>query len=197
MRLQATRTSQSRGKDQGLCCIAAVTRGRPFMEIIRTKYLKLSNADYARLEALRAGRSWAEFIATIEGCQNKTCRNPLPLPFMKNVKALNLNFSEVCLVCHSRSNLPEKLIEIDYAEWLFTTFKDIFDFAGLDLEGVRARLTALNMRQVVPACPVCHSYEGKVRPEDVLWDVLYYTPALSDESPAPVFKLKKLEPNKK
>ena len=134
------------------------------MEIIRTKYLKLSNADYVRIETLRAGRSWEEFIATIEGCQNKTCRNPLPLPFMENVKALNLNFSEVCLVCRSRSNLPEKLIEIDYAEWLFTAFKDVFDFAGLDLEGVRVRLTALNMRQVVPACPVCHSYGGNERP---------------------------------
>ena len=150
-----------------------------------------------RLEALRAGRSWEEFISEIEERLNKTCRNPLPLPFMKNVKALHLNFNEVCLVCRRRSNLPEKLIEIDYAEWSYTTFKDIFDFAGLDLAGVRARLIALNMRQVVLACPICHSYGGNERPEDVLWAVLYYTPSLSDESRAPVFKLKKLEPNKK
>jgi hypothetical protein len=167
------------------------------MKTERNRYLKLPADIYERLEALRAGKDWSEFIATIEARLNKTCRNPLPLPFMENVKALNLDFSQVCLQCRRRSNLPEKLIDTNYGEWLFTAFKDVFDFAGLDLAGVRMRLTALNMRQVVLACPICHSYEGNERSEDVLWNVLYYTPSLSDESPAPVFKLKKLEPNKK
>ena len=165
------------------------------MEEAKEKYKKLSlpSAAADKLEALRAGRSWEEFIATIEGCQNKTCRNPLRIQFMKNVKALDLDFSQVCLQCRSRSNLPEKLIEIDYAEWLFTTFKDVFDFAGLDLAGVCERLAALNMQQVVPACPVCHSYAGRQRPEDVLWNILYYTSSPSDESPVLPFKLEKLE----
>ena len=167
------------------------------MEKIAIRRLSMPAELAKRLEALRDGKDWSEFIATIEERLNKTNRNPLPLPFMENVKALNLDFSQVCLQCRRRSNLPEKLIEIDYAEWLFTTFKDIFDFAGLDLAGVRARLIALNMRQVVLACPICHSYGGNERPEDVLWNVLYYTPSLSDESPTPVFKLEKLGANKK
>ena len=167
------------------------------MEKIAIRRLSMPAELAERLEALRDGKDWSEFISEIEARLNKTCRNPLPLPFMKNVKALNLDFSQVCLQCRRRSNLPEELIEVDYGAWLFTTFKDVFDFAGLDLAGVRMRLTALNMRQVVLACPICHSYEGNEWSEDVLWNVLYYTPSLSDESPAPVFKLKKLEPNKK
>ena len=44
---------------------------------------------------------------------------------------------------------------------------------------------ALEMPQVVPSCPLCHSYKGLERPEDVLWDVLYHNPAQVDELPEP------------
>ena len=142
------------------------------------KILKLPAEAADTLESLRAGRDWGKFIDQIEERLNKTSRNPLPLPFMENVEALNLDFNEVCLVCRSRSNLPEKLIEIDYVGLLFTTFKDIFSFAGLDLAAVRERLAALSIQPVAAACPICHSYCGTERPEDVLWDILYYKPIL-------------------
>lgn len=152
-----------------------------------------------RLEALRAGRSWEEFISEIEERLEKPGRGKLAIYFEKNLTAMNLNRDQVCQICKRHTTMPQVLKEVDYPYLLYSKFEDLFKSANMSLDDVREFFVSQNLKQTTTACSFCQAYEGQIPATDILWNILNFYKPLGNElaEPAMPFKLENLKPNKK
>jgi hypothetical protein len=139
-------------------------------EIKEEKYKRLSlPAEVAaRLEALRDGMAWEDFVKELEAKLRPTrVRNPHRYYFNRNLERMHLSKDQVCWLCQRRSAQPVQLVQIDYLDLAF----DIARQEGLTItkEELQVRF---NLAGIIPqalGCPTCGAYEGW-RPIELLLD---------------------------
>ena len=138
------------------------------METARNRYLKLPADIYKRLEALRDGMAWRDFIKELEAKLRPTReRNPHRYYFNRNLALQHLSEDEVCWICQRRSAQPVQLVQIDYLNLAF----DIAHQQGLTItkEELQVRFNLAGIISQAPGCPTCGAYEGR-RPIEGLID---------------------------
>lgn len=165
---------------------------------IRRLNLPAPAAD--RLEALRAGRSWEEFITTLESkFRPNRISNPSKYYFELHLKEMHLTENQVCRLCKRHTMIPQKLETVDYTSLLYQMFEDSFKKANIDIANVREFFVLQNLQQTVPACLRCKAYQGQIPPSDFAWNILNSNGPFAAEliEPQISFRLEKLGANKK
>ncbi len=135
------------------------------------KILKLPADIHARLEALRDGQGWAEFVTELEATLRPTReRNPHRYYFNKNLDKMHLTEAEVCWLCQRRSALPVPLVSIDYLDLTFgVAHKEGLNITRRELQ---IRFDLAGLLPQAPGCPACGAYEGQRRLEDLTDEIL-------------------------
>ena len=142
-------------------------------EIKEEKYKRLSlPAEVAaKLEALRDGMAWEDFVKELEAKLRPTrVRNPHRYYFNRNLERMHLSKDQVCWLCQRRSAQPVQLVQIDYLDLAF----DIAHQEGLNItkEELGVRFNLAGIMPQAPGCPDCGAYEGRRRLEDLINEVL-------------------------
>ncbi len=124
-----------------------------------------------RLEALRDGQSWGDFVKELEARLTPMReRNPHRFYFNRNLERMHLTEDKVCWLCQRRSAQPVPLVPIDYLDLAF----DIAHQEGLTITKQELQIR-FNLAEIVPqapGCPDCGAYEGRRRLEDLIDEVL-------------------------
>lgn len=126
--------------------------------------LSLPAESALRLEALRAGRSWEEFIDQIAQILNHKDA-PMLFYFKKNLAEMNLSEGEVCHICKKHSVHPQILQKLNYLDIVYNYASNM----GIKVskEVLQQRFVEAGYELEMLGCPSCYALGGTV-PFDIM-----------------------------
>ena len=137
----------------------------------KCKRLSLPSAAADKLEALRDGQSWGDFVKEIEARLTPMReRNSHRFYFNRNLERMHLTEDKVCWLCQRRSAQPVPLVPIDYLDLALDIARQ--ENLNITKEELQVRFNLAGIVPQAPGCPDCGAYEGRRRLEDLIDEIL-------------------------